>query len=138
MKPTYAQIATDYRLWGEYIDPSNTMTESEFDAMPATERIEAIVACLGPEDRLGVALDAILDHAAVAHAAIWYPDGQEIAELEADGVPVPEAGRLEVTVWRSHRNPSDIRCEVEALGLVCVGQGDSELGPCYSFAEPTI
>ena len=35
-------IANSFWLWGEYIDPDATMTESEFDAMSVTERLRLI------------------------------------------------------------------------------------------------
>lgn len=68
---------------------------------------------------------------AVASAEVWVPSTEEIAEYAADGiVAVPS---LEVTVWRSERDPHDVVCQIEGLGLERVGTGDSLKGPCYSF-----
>ena len=46
---TYAEIAADYRLWMEYIDPSGIDTTEAWEAMPIERRIEIITACLGEE-----------------------------------------------------------------------------------------
>ena len=68
---------------------------------------------------------------AVASAEVWVPSTEEIAEYAADGiVAVPT---LEVTVWRSERDPHDVVCQIEGLGLDRVGTGSSHNGPCYSF-----
>ncbi len=68
---------------------------------------------------------------AVASADVWVPSTEEIAEYAADGiVAVPT---LEVTVWRSERNPHDVVCQIESLGLDRVGSGSSVNGPCYTF-----
>lgn len=45
--PTYAEIAADYRLWEEYVDPSALQTEEDFDAMTIEERIKFMVECFG-------------------------------------------------------------------------------------------
>ena len=67
----------------------------------------------------------------VADATIWTPTAEEVDEYKADGL---EARRhLEVVVYKSHRNPTDIRSDIEWLGLKCVGDGSSIDGPCYSF-----
>ena len=50
---TYAQIAADWRLWQEYVDPHGTTDRAEFDAMPVADRIRLIVAAFGPEKRPG-------------------------------------------------------------------------------------
>jgi hypothetical protein len=39
-KPTYQEIANDYDLWGEYVDPSGLHSRTDFDAMSAEEKIQ--------------------------------------------------------------------------------------------------
>jgi hypothetical protein len=47
---TYEQIARNYQLWGEYVDPMATMTEEEFDALEIEDRLKIMVDCFGPEE----------------------------------------------------------------------------------------
>jgi len=68
----------------------------------------------------------------VASAGIWRPDALESAEFMADGIE--PCSQLEVSVYRAHRNPTDIKLGIMALGLRCVGEGSGESGPCFSFA----
>lgn len=77
------------------------------------------------------ALEIVKKMDAVASASIWTPDAEEIAEYAADGITLRP--RLEVTVWKSHRNPTDVRCDIEGLGLTLVGDGSAIEGKCYSF-----
>jgi len=44
---TYEKIAEDYRLWQEFVDPHNTMTESEFDALTVEQKVEIQTAAFG-------------------------------------------------------------------------------------------
>ena len=44
---TYEKIAEDYRLWQEFVDPHNTMTESEFNALSVEQKIEIQIAAFG-------------------------------------------------------------------------------------------
>ena len=39
-KPTYQEIANDYDLWGEYVDPSGLHSRTDFDAMSPEEKIQ--------------------------------------------------------------------------------------------------
>lgn len=73
---------------------------------------------------------------AVAYAEIWVPTAEEIAEYAADGITA--CPRLQVTVWRSERNSSDVKWDIEyGFGLTCVGDGSSTLGTCYDFEART-
>jgi hypothetical protein len=47
--PTYNDIATNFRLWEEYVDPHATMTEAEFDDLTVEQRIAMMVECFGLE-----------------------------------------------------------------------------------------
>ena len=42
-------IIRSWDLWCEYVDPSATMTEAEFDAMTLEERRAFVVGCFGEE-----------------------------------------------------------------------------------------
>ena len=48
-EPTYAQIASDWNLWAEYVDPEATMTEAEFGSMSVEDKIATQVDCFGEE-----------------------------------------------------------------------------------------
>ena len=43
--PDCRAIAQDYLLWGEYVDPGATMSESEFDALTIGERLGLMLEC---------------------------------------------------------------------------------------------
>ena len=38
-KHTMTEIAEDYELWAEFVDPNATMTEAEFDALTTAEKV---------------------------------------------------------------------------------------------------
>lgn len=40
MRYTMAEIAEDYELWEEYVDPGATMTQQEFDELSVDEKIK--------------------------------------------------------------------------------------------------
>ena len=48
-EPTYAQIASDWNLWAEYVDPDATMTEAGFDALTISEKVAIQTDCFGAE-----------------------------------------------------------------------------------------
>lgn len=69
---------------------------------------------------------------AVASAEVWDPTAEEIADYAAEGITLRP--RLQITVWRSERNPSDTKWDIEgACKLDCVSDGSATLGPCYEF-----
>lgn len=68
----------------------------------------------------------------VAEVCVWTPSAEEIEESKTDGIDAKPT--LEVTVWKSHRNPTDVKIEIEGLGLECIGDGSAILGKCYTFA----
>ena len=47
--PTYAQRASSFDLWQEYVDPQATITREQFDAMSHADRVALIVETFGPE-----------------------------------------------------------------------------------------
>jgi hypothetical protein len=46
---THAQIAEDFKLWGEFFDTGAEMTEAEFDALSIEEKITMQVEAFGHE-----------------------------------------------------------------------------------------
>lgn len=48
--PTNYEIANDYGLWGEYVDPQATMSEEQFYALSVSERLAMITECFGAEE----------------------------------------------------------------------------------------
>lgn len=51
MKKTYSynEIAANFDLWEEYVDPDGLMTEDAFDALSLEERLQIMEECFGPE-----------------------------------------------------------------------------------------
>lgn len=47
---TYEQIAEQYSLWIEYVDPNAEMTEEEFNAMSTEEKVALQVEAFGEEN----------------------------------------------------------------------------------------
>jgi hypothetical protein len=46
---SYAELAADYRLWMEYVDPAGIDTPEAWEAMPMERRLEILTACFGEE-----------------------------------------------------------------------------------------
>jgi|JI10StandDraft_1071094.scaffolds.fasta_scaffold1865152_2 hypothetical protein len=49
--PSYEEVATDWELWCDYVDPSATMTKEQFDEMTTEEKIQMQIECFGEEDK---------------------------------------------------------------------------------------
>ena len=64
--PTYAQIASSYSLWGEYVDPDATTSEEEFDAMSHADRVALMVEAFGPDRNSVPTVDEVL-----ANTQVW-------------------------------------------------------------------
>ncbi len=47
---TYAEIARDWDLWCQYVDPDGVMTREEFDAMSPDMKISLQVQSFGPDN----------------------------------------------------------------------------------------
>jgi hypothetical protein len=47
---TYAEYASSFGLWGEYIDPDGTFSEEEFEAMGYEGRLNLLIKEFGPEE----------------------------------------------------------------------------------------
>lgn len=54
-KHSYEEIVSDYRLWVQYVDPSGVDQPEDFERMSKQARLDAMVACFGPET-IGVVL----------------------------------------------------------------------------------
>lgn len=50
MKPTRTEIAENFQLWCDYVDPSATMTEEEFDRLTLAEKLEIQRECFGEDE----------------------------------------------------------------------------------------
>lgn len=50
---TYTEIASDWVLWCEQIDPCAVMTRAEFDGLSIAVKVALITACCGPESDKG-------------------------------------------------------------------------------------
>ena len=48
-KITIEQIATDYKLWMEYVDPDGVDSEQKFNSMSFGEKLDIIKICFGIE-----------------------------------------------------------------------------------------
>jgi hypothetical protein len=47
---TYQQIAENFSLWSEYVDPSGLHSQEDFDAMTLEEKIDFQVKCFGAQE----------------------------------------------------------------------------------------
>jgi len=47
---TYEQIAQNFELWGEYVDPHAEMTEEEFNELSIKEKVEMQAEMFGPDE----------------------------------------------------------------------------------------
>jgi len=50
MKHTNEQIANDWNLWNQYVNPSGAQTIEQWEALTISERIAIIVECFGNEE----------------------------------------------------------------------------------------
>lgn len=80
-------------------------------------------------------LQEVINMPSVAQAYVWTPTPEEVAEYAADGIDAKPC--LEVVIWRAEPNPTMTKCFIKDLGLRCVGDGSSDLGPCFSFVLAT-
>lgn len=49
-KITRIEMASDYELWVEYVDPAGIVSEKQFNAMSVAERIAMIEEVFGKEE----------------------------------------------------------------------------------------
>ena len=48
--PTPFEVATDFDLWSEYIDPQGELTRAAFNQMDVDDKIALITECFGIEE----------------------------------------------------------------------------------------
>jgi hypothetical protein len=53
-KPTYEEIATNFKLWMEYADPTGYDTEWSFNQSSVEDKINFLIGCFGPETEADV------------------------------------------------------------------------------------
>lgn len=87
-RPTYAQIAADFRLWQEYADPNGTMDQPAFDETPMDERLGLLKQAFGPELP---ALEPGFYGVTELHRATWDGDVGQVRQLLAQGMHVDAA-----------------------------------------------
>lgn len=46
---TYEQIAEDFALWGEFVDPNAEMTEEEFNSLSIEKKVQLQIEAFGEE-----------------------------------------------------------------------------------------
>jgi|688.fasta_scaffold05431_11 hypothetical protein len=90
-KPTYDQLAEDFDLWQEYVDPNATVSEAELKAMSIADRMALIIEMFGPEDRVPT-VDEILESTAVGNGFHdWGVEGGTVRVSRAQLLPALEA-----------------------------------------------
>jgi hypothetical protein len=50
-KPSYHEIAADWRLWQTYVDTIGVDSEEDFHKMTVPEKVGILGECFGPEQR---------------------------------------------------------------------------------------
>lgn len=58
-QPTYKEIAEDYDLWLECVDPDGLVSEGSFNSMSLADKIAKIEESFGPEPRCGACGEVI-------------------------------------------------------------------------------
>jgi hypothetical protein len=61
----YAEIASSFDLWQDYIDPNATTSRAEFDAMSHADRVALIVETFGPEPEPVPTVEQVLADTAI-------------------------------------------------------------------------
>ena len=49
MRATRVSMATDYNVWGEYVDPAGVVDEAQFAAMSVAAKLQMIEEIFGAE-----------------------------------------------------------------------------------------
>lgn len=57
---SYAEIASSFQLWQEFVDPNGATTRHEFDSMTTADRIAAQIEAFGPEPEAVPNVDHVL------------------------------------------------------------------------------
>jgi hypothetical protein len=80
---TYAEIASSFELWQEFVDRQGAMSREEFDAMSHADRVAIQIGVFGPEDLVPTVAD-LLEQTAISNGLHrWAVEGGSI-EVPAD------------------------------------------------------
>ena len=85
MNRSYAEIANDFRLWGEYVDPFGVMSKPEFLALSVADKVVMQQRAFGREP------DYYMNPVTGSVDTLegWYPqtaaDGLVLVTRDADG-----------------------------------------------------
>jgi hypothetical protein len=90
-KPAYDQIAKDFDLWQEYVDPNATVSEAELKALSHADRVALIIKTFGPEDRVPT-VEEMLESTAVGNGFHdWGVEGGIVRVSKTQLLPALEA-----------------------------------------------
>lgn len=77
-KHTYAEIASSFDLWQEFVDRQGAMSLEEFDAMSHADRVAIQIGVFGPEDVVPTVAD-LLEQTAIGNGLHrWAVEGGSI------------------------------------------------------------
>ena len=79
---SHEQIASDFNLWSEYVDPDAALTRADFDAMSMTERVGLITDTFGAE--VPTVEQVLADHHLFDSVAWWDVEGGRISVSKDD------------------------------------------------------
>ena len=48
--PTIKEMASNFQVWAEYVDPAAVVEEEEFEKMSVEEKVRIIESVFGPEE----------------------------------------------------------------------------------------
>ena len=106
MTHTILNIATDYRLWGEYVDSAGLDTEEAFNRMTVEEKVKTCIDCfLTGDEHLDAQRPIIVEVPHQRPATVLQTDFDsysEVIEMLASEMPDREGLPLDL-VPRSHR-----------------------------------
>ena len=80
---TYAEIASSFELWQEFVDLDGTTIRDEFDAMSHADRVATQIEMFGPEDLVPTVSDLLEQTATSNGLHRWAVEGGSI-EVPAD------------------------------------------------------
>jgi hypothetical protein len=90
-KPTYDQLAEDFDLWQEYVDPNAIVSEAELKALSHADRVALIIEMFGPEDRVPT-VEEMLESTAVGNGFHdWGVEGGIVRVSKTQLLPALEA-----------------------------------------------
>lgn len=92
MSPTYAEVASSWTLWREYVDLDAVMTIEEFEAMSPADRVALQIETFGPEPEVAPTVEEVLAKNLLRPGAYtWGTHGGCLTLTEAELRPALEA-----------------------------------------------